>query len=384
MNINFLRLIELARRVIAKETGELNPELFSDVQDVDMWKQLYQLARMQEIEVLLHEATKDISLPEEVQGKFYEVYNRAVRKEAIMHIEVSNYFELLDREGITYMPVKGWLLKNLYEKPYLRTMTDVDVLIQKGDFANACEAIQTLGFHEEIIGECHNVYIKKPVTEVEVHHQLFGEDSVLYEWGQSIMTRSEDFKMSDEDTYIYLIAHMAKHFTKDGAGMRNLIDYYLFKQKYVFDKEQQSYIDSTLEQLGLKIFDERIAEVVTLWFEGGEYNSETEGLTEYIMDGGLYGKAGNAEAMVRSDSKNKFTWMLKEVFPSYKKMKTYLPFKRTYKVLTPFYWLFRIFRLLFFRRNKMQVKLATAGKGVEDIDKVKKLIDSMGMNTIKY
>jgi len=384
MNANFLRLIELARRVIAKENGELNKELFPDLQDINMWKQLYQLARMQEIEVLLHESTKELSLPEEVRAKFYEVYNRAVRKEAIMHIEVSSYFELLDKEGVSYMPVKGWLLKHLYDKPYLRTMTDVDVLIQKGDFDKACEAIQTLGFHEEVIGECHNVYIKKPVTEVEVHHQLFGEDSVLYEWGQSIMTRSEDFKMSDEDTYIYLIAHMAKHFTKDGAGMRNLIDYYLFKKKYTFDKQQRINIDTTLEELGLKIFDERINEVVTLWFEGGDYNPETEALTDYIMDGGLYGKAGNAETMNRSEEKNKFIWMLKEIFPSYKKMRTYLPFKKMYKVLTPFYWLFRIVRLLLFRRNKMQVKLATANKGADDLDKVKKIIDNMGMNTIRY
>jgi len=76
--------------------------------------------------------------------------------------------------------------------------------------------------------------------------------------------------------------------------------------------------------------------------------------------------------------------MLKEIFPSYKKMRTYLPFKKMYKVLTPFYWLFRIVRLLLFRRNKMQVKLATANKGADDLDKVKKIIDNMGMNTIRY
>lgn len=386
MDKTFLRLIELTRRVIKNDNGELNKDLFPNIQDINMWKQIYVLAKAQEVEVFLYESLKDIKLPDEVREKYYSVYNRAVRKEAIMHIEVSNYFAELDRNGVIYMPVKGWILKHLYEKPYLRTMTDVDVLIKESDFKKACEIIEKLGFKAGMINECHNVYTKKPVTEVEVHQKLFSKKSRLHDWGQMIMAKREDFKMDDEDTYIYIIAHMAKHFTKDGAGMRNIIDYYLFSKKHKFNDEQQKYIENTLDELGLKIFKNRIEQMVSVWFDNGKNDSGIEELTEYIMDGGLYGKQGNAGALSigNQKSQNKFKWMIRELFPDFEMLKKSVGFKKMYRVLTPFYWVYRIVRGLFRRKEAVKSRAVVLSKNEQDFDKSKKIIEYMGMDTISY
>ncbi len=237
MDKTFLRLIELIRKVIKNDTGELNKELFPDIADVEMWKAVYKLAMNQEVQTFLYEATKDLELPEIVRNNFYSVYNRAVRKEAIVHLEVSKCIEDFRKAGVVCAPIKGWNLKNLYEKPYLRTMTDVDIIIREDGFDKACGIMLENGFHlESDIGN-HFTYTKKPVTEVELHHRLFSENSMMYRWGIDVLAKSEDYSMSIEDTYIYMVAHMAKHITKEGAGMRNVIDSYLYNKKVQFTRD---------------------------------------------------------------------------------------------------------------------------------------------------
>lgn len=384
MNKTYLRLIELVRRVLKDDNTQLNKELFPDLQDINMWKELYNLATAQEVQVFLYEATKDLQLPEQVQKNFYSVYNRAVRKEAIMHLEVSNYFEKLTAENVAYLPVKGWNLKHLYAKPYLRTMTDVDLIVRADGFNRACEVASECGFELDVEGESHHVFVKKPVTELEVHHQLFSKRSLLHEWGVAALEKNGDYTMSDEDTYVYLMAHMAKHFSRDGAGMRNIVDCYLFIKKYEFDSRQQKYIQDTLTSLGLDVFEKRISGLAKVWFDGVSFDSESEQLTEYIMDGGLYGKTGNGGALkVGSKSTSKLGWFMKELFPDFEYLKVSLQYKKMYKILTPVYWVIRIVRGLF-HKGSVSARTTVMAKDEDELNKSKQILDYMGLKTTDY
>lgn len=384
MKNTYLQLIELVRRVLKGDEGQLNTELFPDVNDIEMWKNIFNLAVMQEVSVFLYEATKTIELPEKVRNNFYFVYNRAVRKEAIMHFEISNYFAALDREKITYLPIKGWNLKNLYAKPYLRTMTDVDVIVRRDGFERACEIAKECEFHFEAGGEAHHVFVKKPVTELEVHYQLFAERSIFYQWGQSILEKSNKYKMSDEDAYIYMFAHMAKHFTGEGAGMRNLIDSYLFNKNYSFSEEQSIYINKTLKELELDVFEKRIQQLTEIWFEGGAYDEVAITLTEYIMDGGLYGKAGNKGSMDLSmNPTSKIKWLAVQIFPDFEYLKKHLGYKNMYKPLTPIYWIIRIVKGLF-HKGRVSTRVASMMKKEDDLIKTKQILDYVGINKTRY
>ena len=384
MKSTYLQLIELVRRVLKGDEGQLNTELFPDVNDIDMWKDIFNLAVMQEVSVFLYEATKAIELPEKVRNNFYSVYNRAVRKEAIMHFEISNYFAALDREKITYLPIKGWNLKNLYAKPYLRTMTDVDVIVRRDGFERACEIAKECEFHFEAGGETHYAFTKKPVTELEIHHQLFAEQSVLHQWGRSILEKNDEYKMSEADTYVYMFAHMAKHFTGDGAGMRNMVDCYLYNKTYSFNDEQRTYIDNTLKELELDVFEKRICQLTRVWFEDEAYDEAATTLTEYIMDGGLYGKEGNKGSMeLGSKTTSKFQWFMKELFPNFEFLKKSLNFKKMYKPLTPIYWVIRIVRGLF-RKGKVSARTTVLTKKEDELAKSKTVLEYMGLNTTRY
>ncbi len=380
----YLQMIELVRRVLQGDEGKLNEKLFPDVNDIEMWKELFTLALAQEVQVFLYESTKNVELPEQARNNFYSVYNRAVRKEAIMHLEISKYFQELDKAGITYLPIKGWKLKNLYEKPYLRTMTDVDVIVREDGLDRACEIAKECEFEFQFATETHNVFVKKPVTELEIHQQLFSEQSVLYQWSKQIFEKNDTYEMSKEDTYIYLFAHMAKHFNKEGAGMRNMIDCYLFNKKYSFDEEQRSYIDKVLKELELDVFENRMCQLTKVWFENGEYDEATSALTEYILDGGLYGKVGNTGTLeLSSNSTNKFKWAMNRLFPDFEFLKTSLNFKKMYKPLTPVYWIIRMVRGLF-RKGRISAMTAVLAKSEAELEQSKKILEYAGINKTNY
>lgn len=383
MKETYLQLIELVRNVL-KSNEQLDKDIFPNIDDIDMWKKIYDLAVAQEVQVFLYEATKNINIPDKAKNNFMSVHNRAVRKEAIMHLEVSKYFDELDKEKVTYLPIKGWNIKKLYDKPYLRTMTDVDVIIRDDGFDKACDIAKACGFHLEVEGENHHVFVKKPVTELEVHHQLFSKRSVLHQWGKDVLKKREDFTMSDEDTYIYLIAHMAKHFTGNGAGMRNVIDCYLANEHYKFDADKRSYIENELKGIELDVFEKRIRQLGKVWFDNLEYDDASITLTEYILDGGLYGKMGNSGAMdIGNKSTNKFKWVINEMFPDFEYLKISLGYKKMYKILTPVYWIIRLVRGLF-RKDSITTRTTVIAKTEEDFENVRQVLDCVGLNKTNY
>lgn len=387
MESKYLKLITLVKSVI-NDNSKSNTELFTIIDDIEEWKDIYSLAVAHNVQVFLYEATSNWKLPDVVRKNFYSAYNREVRKEAIMHIEISNYLESLAKEKIKYLPLKGWNLKNIYPKPYLRSMTDVDVIVDKNGFVRACEIAKECGFSLETTGGNHYTFQKKPVTELEVHHQLFADVSPLYSWGKEVMNKNKEYIMSDEDTYIYIISHMASHFVHEGAGMRNIIDCYLINKNYLFSDEKTKYIKDILKELGLDIFEEKIRKLSKIWFEGDVFDIYSEQLTEYIMDGGLYGKAGNSASMqIRNEtnnkSSNKFRWIIKEIFPNFEFLKFSLGYKKMYKILTPVYWIIRIIRGL---KQKGKVKALTSviSMNSSDLDKAGFIIDYMGLKNTNY
>ena len=50
-----------------------------------------------------------------------------------------------------------------------------------------------------------------------------------------------------EDFYIYMIAHIAKHFYAMGCGIRNLLDIYIYLNKYG-EQLDREYISSELKK----------------------------------------------------------------------------------------------------------------------------------------
>ncbi len=388
----YQQILELIRTVVLPDY-QPDQSLFDEQKQPVDWKQLYEIAYAQDIAGYLYPGTMNLTVPEEVRKIFRTAYNRSLRKEAIVHLEVSSFMEQLEQQGIDYLPLKGWQMKRLYPSPELRTMTDVDILLRPEQFEAACRLIEADGFELFAEVEYHNCYRKKPVTEVELHRKLFSSNATpnpyfASVWDRAVLSKGHEYAMSPADQYLYMIAHMAKHLVGNGAGIRNIIDVCLCRRSHLFTEKEEAAIDRALMEMGLKTFAEKINIFAELCFSDGPMDVDQTYLFRYIISGGLYGKTGNRDVMIlmKQESGNKARWFLKELFPTREELEPKLGLqpKTIRKPLYPFYWVKWVIHGILFRRDNIKKRFVTVSTSKKETEPVKKMLEYLDLKDIYY
>lgn len=108
-----------------------------------------------------------------------EFYNSVARNLQVgyNHTEIA---DLLSKNNIKYVFIKGVASASYYKDPTLRTMGDVDVLINRRDTEKVHTLLQTLGYttNEDIFKENGHIGYKREnkgaVSVCEVHFTLNG------------------------------------------------------------------------------------------------------------------------------------------------------------------------------------------------------------------
>jgi hypothetical protein len=114
--------------------------------------------------------------------RFARARGMAVRKAVLMDTERAELFRRMDAAGIWHLPLKGCVLQGLYPSYGMRQMADNDIL-----------------FDAE---------------------------------------RADGMRLSDEDFYVYLVAHEYKHFVACGTGLRSLLDAFVWlRAKVIFEHD---------------------------------------------------------------------------------------------------------------------------------------------------
>ena len=142
--------------------------------------------------------------------------------------------------GIVNQPMKGARMKFIYPSPQMREMSDIDVLIGQEDRKKAGEVLSRMGYALSQDIKHHEIYVKKPFMVVEAHRAMYDrtvdENQYQYfsDFSRAVLREGclYTYDFNREDFYVYLIAHMAKHFYTMGCGIRNLLDIYVYQEKY--------------------------------------------------------------------------------------------------------------------------------------------------------
>ena len=187
-----------------------------------------------------------------------------------MH-SINEIFRLFDQNGIKYMPLKGTLLKKLYPKSEMRTMSDADILINTEQYDDIKPLMQSLGF-SEILESDHELVWQKSNVHIELHKRLipsYNKDYYEYfgdGWrlGKPCEEGACRYVMSAEDEMIYLFTHFAKHYRDAGIGIKHFIDLWVFRSSV---KElNPEYILCELKKLELADFYKNIIRTLDVWF----------------------------------------------------------------------------------------------------------------------
>ena len=83
--------------------------------------------------------------------------------------EIERIFCLFEENKISYMPLKGIVLKGLYKKPEMRTMGDADILIRLEEYDRIKEVMTKLGYEQKYESNHELVWKKGKYLNIELH-----------------------------------------------------------------------------------------------------------------------------------------------------------------------------------------------------------------------
>ena len=105
---------------------------------------------------------------------------------------------------------------------------------------------------------------------IEMHHCMIGENSLLDAYYEDIWKRARQeegkshiYRLSWEDFYIFMIAHMAKHFQGGGCGIRSIVDMWLFSDR-MKESLDWDYVRKELEKIELAQFERCRCDLVSV------------------------------------------------------------------------------------------------------------------------
>lgn len=300
----------------------------------------------------------------------------SVMRTMVQVTELKELERRFEAKQIMNQPMKGARMKFFYPTPEMREMSDIDILVDNAFMGEAGEVLTEMGYKLQHSIKHHDIYVKPPYMVVEVHRALYDKtvDGGQYRYFTNFSkthlregyTCTYDF--STEDFYIYMLAHMAKHFYAMGCGIRNLVDIYIYRKKYDSCMDR-SYLRKELSECGILEFSEHMEKLANIWLNGGKSSTFYEGLFQYMQDSGIYGKDENGIWNNFAEKKMKDkeatitrlkTWYY---FPPISYMSEYYPWLEDHSYLLPIAWGIRVYRGVFQKKGVHKREM------LHDIDK---------------
>ncbi|MBQ2903038.1 MAG: nucleotidyltransferase family protein [Clostridia bacterium] len=288
---------------------------------------------------------------------------------------------IMEKAGIPCTVLKGFASALYYPDPLMRSMGDVDFLVDTDNFEDASKVLEENGYESNGKNhDVHDVFLGK-ICRCEMHFQPSGIPqgkagvkvrkylSGLLENSEKVQTELGEITVPSTFHHgLIILLHMCHHLTGDGLGLRHLCDWAVFLNT-VGEEKFLGLFEKAIKDIGLWDF----AKIMTfisceyLGLPGMEWAKDADKkLADYILIdiiiGGNFGQknADRAHESLLISSKNeKEIPMLRQFIISansivYKNWKA----AKKHKILLPFGWIFfggrYIIRSVFGRRPKIR------------------------------
>lgn len=300
--------------------------------------------------------------------------DQMIRNQILMDAEREEILEWMEEQGIWYMPLKGVVFQKWYPRYGMRQMGDNDILFDPSRRQDLKRFMKHRGYTVDM-EEVHDIYTQAPIYNFEMHVTLF-DHSVKSEWiryYENIRKRlipdetgKFRFCFTNEDSYLYFLAHGYKHYEYQGTGLRFLVDAYVFNWKKGNELDW-NILRKKLKKLGLSEFEEKsrkLSQKLLLSFEDGKKIVLTKEEREFFMLLTMSGTYGTMENFVQNGfdklrkgdrplSKfQKMKYVFRRVIPTRQWIAEYHPYYDKHPWLIPVYITRRFFkRMIFNQRN---------------------------------
>lgn len=361
--------------------------------DID-WESMYKLCERHRILSTIYFGI--LKLPKDIQKqvKYIEKYALAYKHNIILdanrEYEQNNLRNDFNNYDIDYLFLKGSVSKHLYPDTSMRVMSDIDILYR--ETTHNIDDIFTKNGFQIIKKEPKEIVYRKPTNNIRVEMQSQLIDEGYRDWSAYLsnpwekymrIKNSNEYKMSNNDFYIYHILHMAKHFINGGIGLTHVLDVYMMIKSYT--DLDYTYINRELGKLNLLKFNNNIQMLVMNWFENkplSAHDCQTEKLLRYyLFRSRAFGTTTQRDINLTRKDGNKKISLRKKIFPDKNTMINYYGnILDRYPVLIPFYWVHLNWKRIFINGRKTKMHLQNMNQVSEkQIDLVLEVMKRCGL-----
>ncbi len=353
---------------------------------------LFSLSKQHQIIPLIYTGLANMNIVSSKIDKFCDYTMKAIWFDQNQMYCLNKIKELFQSNKIDYMLLKGSSLKKNYPSSELRLMGDVDILIKEIQYQKIRQILSDNGFKEGKQTDHELMWKSQNGMLIELHKRLipsYNDDYYEYyknPWLHAIAGENHEFYMSPEDEYIYIFTHLTKHYRDGGIGLRHIIDIWVYELKH--PNLDWKYLNSELDKLGLRKFNENIRDAIHVWFDGEKETDMSEYITKRIIESGSYGikemhdmaNASRQSARYSSVHSAKAASIFKLIFLPYSSMKKQYPVLKKCPFLLPIMWVIRWIDALKNKKDSITRQLERLNKiNASVVEKYNDELDYVGL-----
>ena len=344
----------------------LNDQQNIDIpRDVD-WKTFSRLVEINSISGIVGYVFQQLNtgqIPFEIQEKYESDFLSTIMITTIRDEDMKSLINLLNKNGIDHLLFKGYIVKDLYTVPELRTYGDIDFAIRKESRGKCNALMKHSGFR--LLDDWEPVYsYEKNNEHYEIHTELL--DSNLnnnYDykahfrdfWKHATCIGQHSYTLDPEFHLLYLLIHIAKHVYSSGAGIRMYLDiaFYIREYHYKIDWE---HFQREVQTFKLEQFVNTVLSAIEQWFEierpiplKAIDDAFMDEFLSFTLNGGVFGhnskvaKLSQVRQNSQGQSVKRVDTLRKRAFPSIDTIKSKYVYLESKPWLLPVAWVHRFF-----------------------------------------
>lgn len=225
-------LLKIIRRALWQENLSL---------EASAWDEVESLAEQQGVLWMLYPGTKGTVVPKE---KLLEWRNAAItgiwQNESINALQKKLLAHLKDKR-IRSVILKGTSCSRYYVAPNMRTLGDIDILVDRENIDAVADYLCTQGFEKMSTEHKFHIGFSNDAITVEVHYHC--TDLPMGKGTDAARNAEKNFLdhieiaeidgmrfpvLSETHQALMLLMHMERHMQEDGIGLRQLCDWAAF------------------------------------------------------------------------------------------------------------------------------------------------------------
>lgn len=366
------------------------------------WGKLIELAGIHSVTGILGymimKYPSDVNMP--VSGFMREQCLKTLAIQSQRSEQMKRLIQKMNQQQIDHLLFKGYIVKDYYPEPELRTYGDIDFLIRLEDRKISDQLMIDLGFERKTDWEPVFSYFRQmeyyeihtDVMEVDVSDKADYKGYFQHIWEHAKLVEGHTYELEPEFHFLYLLTHIAKHISSSGAGIRMYIDIAVFIEHFG-ENLDWDYIQKELKTLCFEDFANMVLTVVWKYFHVESpinlrpiEDQILEDFMEFTFAGGVFGHVGRDSGLIylknqdrNEENVSRVRTFLRRLFAPANELEKRYTYLKGHHWLLPIAWVHRLFKTKDKWNYHAQEAKSIMNTDTEEVLKLRRIYKEIGL-----